>query len=156
VTRTGGISRSATNTEPASASATARPTRSASSTQSSGRAAAAQVPRPFLERLVGAFARSGVPIPARSRRGGTIVAGLVEPLTARELEVLELLAAGLPNQAIADELVITLDTVKRHVSHILGKLAATNRTQAGHQGPGAGAAAVGSALLGTAGGGDDG
>jgi LuxR family transcriptional regulator, maltose regulon positive regulatory protein len=95
-----------------------------------GRAAAAQVPRPFLERLVGAFARSGLPVPARSRRGGIIVAGLVEPLTARELEVLELLAVGLANQAIADELVITLDTVKRHVSHILGKLAATNRTQA--------------------------
>ena len=97
-----------------------------------GRAAAAQVPRPFLERLVGAFARSGLPVPARSRRGGTTVPGLVEPLTARELEVLGLLAAGLPNQAIAEELVITLDTVKRHVSHILEKekLAATNRTQA--------------------------
>jgi LuxR family transcriptional regulator, maltose regulon positive regulatory protein len=98
-------------------------------TAASGRAAV-QPPRAFLERLVDAFARSGLPVQARPGRGRTIVAGLVEPLTARELEVLGLLAAGLPNQAIAEELVITLDTVKRHVTHILGKLAADNRTQA--------------------------
>jgi LuxR family maltose regulon positive regulatory protein len=36
----------------------------------------------------------------------------------------------MPNQAIAQELVISQDTVKRHVSHILDKLAAANRTQA--------------------------
>ena len=52
------------------------------------------------------------------------------PLSRRELEVLELLAAGEPNQAIAEKLVITLDTAKRHVSHILDKLGAANRTQA--------------------------
>jgi LuxR family maltose regulon positive regulatory protein len=51
-------------------------------------------------------------------------------LSARELEVLQLLAAGKSNLAIAEELVITLDTVKRHVTHILDKLGATNRTQA--------------------------
>jgi LuxR family maltose regulon positive regulatory protein len=44
--------------------------------------------------------------------------------------VLGLLAAGQSNQAIAEELVITLDTVKRHVTHILDKLGAANRTQA--------------------------
>jgi LuxR family maltose regulon positive regulatory protein len=44
--------------------------------------------------------------------------------------VLALLAAGRSNQAIARELVITVDTVKRHVSHILDKLGAANRTQA--------------------------
>jgi LuxR family maltose regulon positive regulatory protein len=54
----------------------------------------------------------------------------VAPLSARELEVLGLLAAGRSNQAIAEELVITLDTVKRHVTHILDKLGAANRTQA--------------------------
>ena len=42
--------------------------------------------------------------------------GLVEPLTGRELEVLAMLAAGRSNQAIAAELVVTLDTVKKHVS----------------------------------------
>jgi LuxR family maltose regulon positive regulatory protein len=57
-------------------------------------------------------------------------AGLVEPLTRRELQVLELMAVGRSNQQIADELVIVLDTVKKHVGHILDKLAAANRTQA--------------------------
>jgi LuxR family transcriptional regulator, maltose regulon positive regulatory protein len=55
---------------------------------------------------------------------------LVEPLTDRELQVLRLLAAGKSNQQIADELVVAVDTVKKHVGHILDKLEATNRTQA--------------------------
>jgi LuxR family transcriptional regulator, maltose regulon positive regulatory protein len=54
----------------------------------------------------------------------------VAALSAREVEVLQLLAAGKSNPAIAEELVITLDTVKRHVTHILDKLGAANRTQA--------------------------
>ena len=66
------------------------------------------------------------------------VPGLVEALTSRELEVLEMLAAGKPNQAIARELVVTLDTVKKHVSHVLGKLGAANRTEAVAPGAGAG------------------
>ena len=57
-------------------------------------------------------------------------AGIVDPLTSRELEVLEMLAAGRSNQAIARELVVTLDTVKKHVGHVLGKLGAANRTEA--------------------------
>ena len=44
--------------------------------------------------------------------------------------MLTLLAAGRSNQQIADELVVVLDTVKKHVGHILGKLSAANRTQA--------------------------
>ncbi len=56
--------------------------------------------------------------------------GLVEQLTSRELEVLRMLAAGRSNQAIAAELVVALDTVKKHVSHLLDKLGATNRTEA--------------------------
>jgi LuxR family maltose regulon positive regulatory protein len=58
------------------------------------------------------------------------VAGLIEPLTARELEVLNLIATGKRNRDIAGELVVTLETVKKHVSHIFDKLAATNRTEA--------------------------
>ncbi len=54
----------------------------------------------------------------------------MEQLTARELEVLVLLAAGAPNSRIAAELVVTLDTAKKHVSHVLGKLGAANRTEA--------------------------
>jgi LuxR family maltose regulon positive regulatory protein len=42
----------------------------------------------------------------------------------------EVLAAGRSNQAIARELVVTLDTIKKHVGHVLGKLGAANRTEA--------------------------
>lgn len=55
---------------------------------------------------------------------------LPEPLTARELEVLQLLAAGQTNRQIADRLVVTERTVKFHVSSILAKLRAANRTEA--------------------------
>lgn len=53
-----------------------------------------------------------------------------EALTAREQEVLALLAVGLPNKEIGDRLTITERTVKFHVSSILGKLGASNRTEA--------------------------
>jgi DNA-binding NarL/FixJ family response regulator len=53
-----------------------------------------------------------------------------EPITPRELEVLELLTEGLPNKAIAGRLGISDQTVKFHVSSICGKLGATNRTDA--------------------------
>ena len=55
---------------------------------------------------------------------------LPEPLTPREREVLTLIAQGLPNKEIAERLVITERTVKFHASAILGKLGATNRTEA--------------------------
>ncbi len=54
----------------------------------------------------------------------------VEPLTAREIDVLELLAQGMPNKAIAARLAISDQTVKFHVSSIAGKLGARNRTEA--------------------------
>lgn len=53
-----------------------------------------------------------------------------DSLSVREQEVLDLLARGTSNQEIAEALVITLDTVKRHVSNILTKLGVSNRTQA--------------------------
>ena len=52
------------------------------------------------------------------------------PLTDRELEVLAHLAVGKPNRAIADELYVSLNTVKKHITHILDKLGASNRTAA--------------------------
>ena len=53
-----------------------------------------------------------------------------EPLTDREREVLGLVARGLSNKAIADELSITERTARTHVSNILGKLGLSSRTQA--------------------------
>jgi LuxR family maltose regulon positive regulatory protein len=55
---------------------------------------------------------------------------LVEPLTPREIEVLQLIAEGLSNREIAQRLSISLSTVKRHNANIYGKLAVNNRTQA--------------------------
>jgi len=90
----------------------------------------APVPRRYLERLLRAFQPAASAGAAASATGDTEMAGLAESMTGRELEVLRLLAAGKSNQEIADELVVTLATVKKHVGHILGKLAAANRTQA--------------------------
>ncbi|HEU0213591.1 MAG TPA: LuxR C-terminal-related transcriptional regulator [Jiangellaceae bacterium] len=66
----------------------------------------------------------------RSKRTSLRTPGLVMALSAREHEVLHLLAAGKQNREIAEELYVTKDTVKKHVAHILDKLGAANRTQA--------------------------
>lgn len=55
---------------------------------------------------------------------------LAEPLTRRESEILQLIAAGMRNQEIADHLFISLSTVKRHIANAYGKLAVTHRTEA--------------------------
>ena len=55
---------------------------------------------------------------------------LPEPLTSRELEVLDLIGQGYSNQQIADRLVVTLHTVKKHSSNIYGKFGVGGRTQA--------------------------
>ncbi|MEO6890182.1 MAG: LuxR C-terminal-related transcriptional regulator [Ktedonobacteraceae bacterium] len=55
---------------------------------------------------------------------------LVEPLSQRELEVLHLIADGASNREIAERLVVSLGTVKKHLNNIFGKLAVKNRTQA--------------------------
>jgi LuxR family maltose regulon positive regulatory protein len=90
------------------------------------------VPQAYLRRLRAAF-RLGktraVPSPPLSA-AKVATPALAEPLTDRELQVLALLAAGTSNQEIARELVVALETAKKHVSHILGKLGAANRTQA--------------------------
>jgi ATP/maltotriose-dependent transcriptional regulator MalT len=94
----------------------------------SGHRAATEVPLGCLARLQRAFGH-GHPTAGAGRRPGQLP-GLVEALTRREAEVLALLATGRSNLDIAGELVVTLDTVKKHVGHIMAKLGAANRTEA--------------------------
>ena len=90
---------------------------------------------------LGYLSRLGAAMEPESARGASpgdrlvesrspVIPGLIEALSEREREVLHLLAAGKANREIADELFVTLDTVKKHTTHILGKLGATNRTEA--------------------------
>jgi LuxR family maltose regulon positive regulatory protein len=77
-----------------------------------------RAPQPYTNRLLPLFPFLG---PQR---------GLVEPLSERELEVLRLIAAGKRNKEIAVALTVTLNTVKKHSSHIYQKLGVDGRTQA--------------------------
>ncbi|HEX3308046.1 MAG TPA: LuxR C-terminal-related transcriptional regulator, partial [Streptosporangiaceae bacterium] len=92
----------------------------------------ARIPLACLARLQRAFGDgqpAGGPVGSRAAVDPR-APRLIEPLTGRELEVLAMLAAGRSNQGIASHLVISLDTVKKHVSHLMGKLGAANRTEA--------------------------
>ncbi len=70
-------------------------------------------------------AQAGAPAPATPDAPAS-----VEPISAREREVLALIAAGLSNPEIARALVISVGTVKRHINHLYGKLGVSSRTQA--------------------------
>jgi LuxR family maltose regulon positive regulatory protein len=77
----------------------------------------------YVRRLLEAFGES-------VNIASPIASPLNEPLSQRELEVLRLIADGATNQEIAHELVLTVNTVKRHISNIFGKLHVSNRVQA--------------------------
>jgi LuxR family transcriptional regulator, maltose regulon positive regulatory protein len=98
--------------------------------QRTGQAPADGIPLEYLGRLVRATDQHLATTGPRTRPDPGAAGGLVEALTARELEVLGLLAAGQENQQIAKELVVAVSTVKKHVTHILEKLGAANRTEA--------------------------
>ncbi len=94
-----------------------------------------KVRQAYLQQLLAAFPHPAVeqekagPLPVP----GSLAAGippLVEPLSARELEVLQLIAQGDSNQTIAEKLVITVSAVKKHTGNIYGKLNVNSRTQA--------------------------
>ena len=59
---------------------------------------------------------------------------LIEPLSERELEILQLIAEGLTNQEIGSQLYLSLNTVKAHTRNIYGKLGVNSRTQAAARG----------------------
>ncbi len=85
-------------------------------------------PRTYLDQILGTLRRENVTAP--------VTPSTFQPstfninLTRRELDILTLLAAGKSNQEIAAERVLTVNTVKKHVANILGKLGVANRTQA--------------------------
>jgi LuxR family maltose regulon positive regulatory protein len=81
----------------------------------------------YVNRLLAAFGTEETQSIAIAAAGASV---LIEPLTDRELEVLRLLGDGYSNQDIAKELVITLNTVKKHASGIYSKLGVHSRTQA--------------------------
>lgn len=81
----------------------------------------------YLRTLLRAFAREATNRSPTSPHNASLLA---EPLTPQERRVLGLLAEGVSNQAIAETLVISHATVKKHVANILSKLGAKNRTQA--------------------------
>jgi len=92
-------------------------------------------PNPYLNTLLTAFPQQNKEHEGQSKRMAkrTTDQSLLESLSERELQVLQLLAQGVSNREIAQELVITVDTVKRHVSHIFSKLGTQNRIQAVRQ-----------------------
>jgi LuxR family transcriptional regulator, maltose regulon positive regulatory protein len=89
----------------------------------------------YVQKLLAAFPAT-VAHPDRSRKdtrreeAGPSQSPLLEPLTTREQDVLELLAAGLSNAEIAARLIVTVGTVKTHIKSIYGKLGVHSRTQA--------------------------
>ena len=87
------------------------------------------IEREYTPRLLAAF-----PVAESEQTTSSQLRGpdseLVEPLSSRELEVLQLIAEGLTNQDVATRLYISLHTVKVHTRNIFTKLAVKNRTQA--------------------------
>ena len=90
-------------------------------------AAASGIASSYVRRLLSAFDGPAQPASTPVRAAP---AGLAEPLTGREVEILRLIAAGMRNQEIAEQLFISLSTVKRHVANAYGKLGASHRTEA--------------------------
>ncbi len=80
---------------------------------------------PYVDRLLAAY-----PIPAASKAAGVSGFQLIEPLSERELEILQLIETGLSNRQIAENLFLTIGTVKWHINNIYGKLGVSRRTQA--------------------------
>jgi LuxR family maltose regulon positive regulatory protein len=81
----------------------------------------------YARRLLSIFGEPARPPAALARAAGP---ALAEPLTRREIEVLRLIAANMRNEEIADQLFISLSTVKRHIANAYGKLGVGHRTEA--------------------------
>jgi LuxR family maltose regulon positive regulatory protein len=86
--------------------------------------------REYVEKLLAAFPDFGLDGENQIANPQSKNLNLIEPLTARELEVLRLIADGASNGVIAQTLIVSLGTVKKHVNNIFGKLHVQSRTQA--------------------------
>jgi len=88
----------------------------------------------FVDRVIAAVADAGGPRRAAARVGRKVwqdgSGQVLEPLTARELDVLRLMAQGATNAVIADRLGVSLGTAKWHVGNVRAKLGVANRTAA--------------------------
>ena len=91
-----------------------------------------QGPTPYLDTVLAAFLQDKMAHERRPERAMqyTMSQTLQDSLSERELEVIQLISRGDSNQEIAEELVISVDTVKRHVYNIFPKLGVKNRVQA--------------------------
>jgi len=83
----------------------------------------------YVQRLLAAFPKT-CPKEGNSTSPRVDQSELVEPLSDREIEVVELLAKGLTNQGVAEKLFLSVHTIKTHTRNIYGKLNVNNRTQA--------------------------
>jgi LuxR family maltose regulon positive regulatory protein len=86
--------------------------------------------REYARGLLAAWNGTSVRATAPAARPDVAAQPLAEPLSERELEVLRLLARGASNQALAEALFVSTNTVKKHLGNIFGKLDAANRTAA--------------------------
>ena len=84
----------------------------------------------YADKLLEAFTDNVPRIQSRPTDSPVLQSSVVDPLSARELEVLHLIAEGLSNDAIAQKLFLSTGTVKVHLKHIYGKLDVNSRTQA--------------------------
>jgi LuxR family maltose regulon positive regulatory protein len=83
----------------------------------------------YVNRLLGAFS-SNISEQADPSASQVFESGYIEPLSEREIEVLQLVAEGMTNPEIAAKLILSLYTIKTHTRNIYGKLGVNNRTQA--------------------------
>ena len=94
------------------------------------RAAARGIAVDYVGKLLTELEKEGKARPSETE---SPLLSLVEPLSKRELAVLQLLAAGLSNREIAEQLYLSINTVKTHTKSIYGKLNVRSRTQAANR-----------------------
>ncbi len=94
------------------------------------RAASRGVAPAYVSKLLDALDAEADPKPMPADSTSSVAQRLEEPLSERELEVLRLVASGLSNREVAQDLVLATGTVKKHTNNIFTKLGVRSRTEA--------------------------